>query len=103
VVALGTIQSGSSEAIKYDISPLNYEKSMKVLDLVPVSFTYKASNKKSLGFVSERVREVYPELVEKDVDFLPLNYDGLIAPLLAVVKHLKDKIDRLEAKLGGVA
>lgn len=103
VVAQGTIQSGSSEAIKYDISPLNYEKSMKVLDLVPVSFTYKASNKKSLGFVSERVREVYPELVEKNVDFLPLNYDGLIAPLLAVVKHLKDKIDRLEAKLGGVA
>lgn len=71
--------------------------------------SYTKSGQHEYGFIAQRVLEVMPELVgtfQQPVSMDPedgteayytLNYMGIIAPLLEVVKSLRSRLDALEA------
>jgi hypothetical protein len=53
---------------------------------------------KDLGVIAQEVEEVFPELVHVDHrGYKTVNYLGLIAPLIEVVKELDTRIAALEA------
>ncbi len=89
----------SDRRLKKDIHPL--EGSLdKVLQLDPVSFTYRNSGQKSMGVIAQDLQKIYPELIGTDSkNHLAVNYIGLIAPLIESVQELKKENDDLRTAL----
>lgn len=61
--------------------------------------TYEKDGKKSIGFIAQEVREVYPELVIEDNTedkYLSVNYAQYVAVLQAQIIDLKREIDELK-------
>ena len=71
--------------------------------LKAVSFKYKDKSNLpkgvQLGFIAQEVREILPELVKKEGEFLKLNYHGIIPVLVEALKELNKKVTRLEKEL----
>lgn len=61
--------------------------------------TYEKDGKKSIGFIAQEVRELYPELVIEDNTedkYLSVNYAQYVAVLQAQIIDLKREIDELK-------
>jgi hypothetical protein len=96
----------SSIRYKKDVYPLPLEECYKVLELEPVTFKYKNDIKDivNIGFIAEQALEVderFVYLIEDENDksiLIPetVNYDKLIAPLVAIVRDLSHRISKLE-------
>jgi hypothetical protein len=93
---LGTISS--SARFKDDIKSI--EATDGLLQLNPVSFTYKAEKEKitHYGLIAEEVEKVFPELVVHGSDGLPesVKYHEMPALLLAEIKKLRNEINELK-------
>jgi hypothetical protein len=59
------------------------------------TFTWKDTNKKSIGVSAQNVEEVFPEIVNDNIH-KTVNYNGLIAVLIEAVKQLDDKINSIK-------
>jgi hypothetical protein len=96
---LGTVVS--SRRFKEDIHDLHPHDSRKLYDLRPVEFTYKGSDQKQFGLISEEVEEVMPYLVAYDKESQPVTvrYHELPTLLLKELQRLNDRITALEDKL----
>lgn len=95
LTATGDITAYSDARLKSDIQDLEYRGS-----LTPK--TYIKDGKKSIGFVAQEVRKLYPELVqgeEKEDEYLSLNYGAITAVLAAENKELKKKVESLEDRI----
>lgn len=94
--ASGEVTAHSDRRLKTDIRPLEIRG-----ELNPV--TYVKDGKKSIGFIADEVKEVYPELVvtdeSTDEKYLSLNYAQLTAVLYAEIKELKNQIRELNEKV----
>lgn len=94
----GDITYSSDERVKKDIFPLNSQWNI-VKNIVPVRFTKKATEKKSIGFIAQNVREFAPELVLEDSEgMLSVAYGNMVAILWETVQELQKRIEELEAK-----
>lgn len=90
------------------VSSIRFKENVKdiqdssVLELRPVTFTYKTSEDKSkhYGLIAEEVQEVMPDLVVYDDKNQPMSvkYHELPAILLAEIKKLSKRIELLENK-----
>ncbi len=96
----------SDRRYKKDIQTLDGTDALQsIMRLRPVNYRWK--DKKMLknlqyGLIAQEVRDVLPELVtgrETKTERLGLNYDGLIAPLIASVQELKRSQDRISEAL----
>jgi len=104
-IADGTYYTASDLRLKKDIEPL--ENSLqKVLKLKPSKFFFKdsESSTKSIGFISQDVEKLFPELVsisEEGYKFLSYNEFSVIA-IKAIqeqqeyIQQLEDRLERLE-------
>ena len=88
--------SSSDHTLKTNIQPLvgapqGYDS------LVPVSFDWKDSGKKSYGLIAQDLELIFPELVTTNSDGIKsVNYIPLIAMLLAKVQELTKRVQHLE-------
>ena len=96
----GTFYYQSSDArLKKDVQPLQHALD-DVMKLKPVSFTFKSGGQKSLGVIAQDMETVYPQLVAQKPDGMKaVNYEGLVAPLIAAVQELKQQNDDLRKQL----
>ena len=94
---LGTI--ASTQRLKENIQPMT---DTKILNLKPVTFTFKndSSKSKQFGLIAEEVAKEMPELVTVDADGKPYHVSYHLMPsiLLYEMKKLIKRIEVLEAK-----
>jgi hypothetical protein len=92
----------------YDSSDFRLKKDIKpvanaldnIMNLNPVTFTFKASQAKGIGFIAQDIEKIYPDLVAQNNDgYKAVNYDGLIAPLVSAVQELKHENDELRKEV----
>lgn len=93
LVSNGEITAYSDKRLKTDIQSLNNRGLLN-----PV--TYFKDNKKQIGFIAQEVQEVYPELVNEDINgYLSLNYQQLTTVLSSQINDLYLLIDELKLKI----
>lgn len=93
--------ASSSARYKKDIEPFTKEYSDDVLNLQPVTFTYKDSDIKSFGLIAEEVVEYYPEITPFDHENIPytVNYELLSVLLLDQIKKLREEVENIKTQL----
>lgn len=99
LIVEGSIIVPSDERIKDNIVEISKEKSMNVLGLTPVSFSYINDNTKKMhfGFLAQEVESMFPELVSDiSPEYKAVNYIELIPIMLAKMKQMQDEIDQLK-------
>lgn len=90
--------SYSSRRYKENIVPIG-DPINKIKNLQGVSFAWKSSGQKDIGFIAEDVGRIIPEIVsfeENGIDASSMDYPKLTALLVEAVKAQQDRIDKLE-------
>ena len=89
----------SDRRLKTDIVPL--EGLGVVARLIPVSYRMKADGRPAMGFVAQDVAAEFPDLVATDpaTGIMSVEYDQIIAPLVAAVQELEARVLTLEAEV----
>ncbi|MHB8710493.1 MAG: tail fiber domain-containing protein [Minisyncoccota bacterium] len=98
----GSIFQSSDRGLKTNITPLDASSSLAaIIGLNPVSYTRidQPGGGTNLGFLAQDVEQIFPELVTvtnptplTPGGTLTLNYIGLIAPIVEVVKELAGEV-----------
>ena len=93
--------SYSSRRYKKNIVPIQ-DAINKIKNLQGVSFDWKNSGQKDIGFIAEDVGEIIPEIVsfeENGIDASSMDYPKLTALLVEAVKAQQKRIEKLENML----
>ena len=90
----GSITELSTRRIKTNIKSLNNELST-ISKLNPVSYVRLDDGRKEYGFISEEVREVYPEFVVGE----GISYPKMVSILVSAVKELTDKVEKQQSEI----
>ena len=110
----GTIKAtdlilSSDENLKKDIIPL--ENSLqKILLLAGVKYHWRTEEypkrnfdtKEHMGFIAQRVAEIYPDLVHGVEGNLAVDYTGLIAPIVESIKTQNDDVVHLKREVASL-
>ena len=73
---------------------------IKVLNLVPINYTYAEGDEIRHGFDIKDFKAVFPELIHKDPHLgETITADGLLPILIRCIQELNDDIEFLEARL----
>jgi hypothetical protein len=73
---------------------------IKVLNLVPINYTYGEGDEIRHGFDIKDFKAVFPELIHKDPHLgETIKADGLLPILIRCIQELNDDIEFLEARL----
>ncbi|MCL2369704.1 MAG: tail fiber domain-containing protein [Firmicutes bacterium] len=95
-----TIRSTSDKRLKKEIKDFNTDRSILELDVK--EYKYKDSDKKSIGFIAQELKEVFPELVHGDEkkkdEYLSIEESKLAYLLLIELKKMRKELDELKAK-----
>ena len=72
-----------------------------VTRLIPVAYRMKADGRPAMGFVAQDVAAEFPDLVATDpaTGIMSVEYDQIIAPLVAAVQELEARVLTLEAEV----
>lgn len=92
-VSATTITETSAREKKENIESLDNALD-SVMKLNPVTFNFKESDRKEIGFIADEVNEVYPEFVSDNVD--AVSYSKMVAVLTKSVQELNERLIRLE-------
>ena len=92
----------SSKRYKHNINDLPAGISDKIYDLRPVAFDNNGTNLPDYGLIAEEVDLHLPVLVGKDQEGRPenVNYRHMVSLLIAEMKKLKGRIEKLEEPSG---
>lgn len=91
----GTVQSTSDIRMKDALEEI---ASPSLDGIYAYRYTLRADGIKHYGLIAQEVQRLYPEAVSKDDEgYLALDYNAIVAVLLAKVKELETRIKRLEA------
>jgi hypothetical protein len=75
-------------------------KLIKVLNLVPLEYTYDDPEDVRYGFEVKDFKQVFPALIYKDPDLgETIKSDGLLPILVRCIQELNDDIEFLESRL----
>ena len=101
----GAVVTSSDANLKSNIASLGPVLS-KLLLLNPKRYTIisDSAQKEKIGLLAQEVKEVFPELVNDEGDYMAVNYQGLIPVLINAVNEqsarnasLKNRIDLLRS------
>lgn len=128
VTVTGTFSNPSDEKLKTDIQPLRsvHKKSGttsldKINQLQPKRYQYKKElsdrmqlpQGQQIGFIAQEVQSVFPELVKQNsnpgrekgdqtIDFLGINYLGLVPVNTAGIQELSQENDELKQRIASL-
>ncbi len=95
----GSYSSISDRRYKKDITTIEDNAINKILSLRPVRYLMKedsANSKMHIGFISQEVEQIFPELVATDKDVKMINYTGLIPILTKGIQEQQQQINILQ-------
>ncbi len=106
-VNVGGIANISDKNYKENIEYFQNNHLEKIVLLKPASFTYKNSPviKKSIGVIAQDLLEVYPDLIDINIDqntnqeMHTLNYNSIAVLAIQAIKELNEKITGIEQRL----
>jgi len=87
----------SDETLKTNVVKIaNATEIVKKID--GFEFDWVDNGKKSAGIIAQKLEEILPHLVDTNIDtgIKSVNYAGLTAYLIEIVKELSDRLDKLE-------
>jgi hypothetical protein len=90
----GSISELSTRRIKTNIQSMTNQL-YTVNQLNPVSYVRLDDNRKEYGFISEEVKEVYPEFVVGE----GINYPKMVSVLVSAVKELTQKVEKQQIEI----
>jgi len=99
-IAAGEVTAFSDRRLKENIT--TYSKGLEIIEgLKPVTYSMKndSSNTMHLGLIAQDVAEIEPLLIQKNQDYLSLNYQKLTISLINAVNELSAKVKELELQL----
>jgi hypothetical protein len=100
----------SSDGSYYNISDSRFKKEIvnvpdntlkKIMALRPVKYLMKeeaAGSKNHIGFISQEVEKIYPEIVQESKGTLAMNYSGLIPVLTKGMQEQQQQIEALQSE-----
>lgn len=104
-ILAGTLTQSSDLRLKKNIQPIN-NALHKINQIRGVYFNWKDENhsqNKQIGFVSQEIEEVFPELIETDArGFKSVAYANMSAILVEALKEQNLKIQDLERELSEI-
>ncbi len=92
--------TASDERLKKNIH--NLDRGLKtVLNLSPKYYQYKdvKNDKISIGLIAQEVKEVMPEVVSSNGEYLGINYDGLTVLVIQAIKEQQVLISSLQSQI----
>lgn len=99
----GTITAIDFNSLSDISKKINVSKIGNVIEIIKningVKFDWKDTNEPSLGVIAQEVERVLPEIVSKGKT-KTVNYNGIIAVLIEVVKEQQIEIENLKKHLG---
>ncbi len=102
----GNVTAYSDRRLKKDITPIANARQRFMANVRGVEYTRIDTNAREMGVVAQDVQKGFDVLVhetKKDADsaetVLSVNYNGLIAPMIEVVREHDDEIERLKQQL----
>lgn len=69
----------------------------KLLQIQGVTFNWKEGNRADVGVIAQDVQKVFPQLVRQDKQYLRVDYEKLVGPLIESVREMDARIKQLEA------
>ena len=89
----------SDENLKENIETIDQSDGIRIVrQLRPVSYSWKESGLDAMGVIAQEIEEVMPMAVSTGEDGLKsVDYVQMIAPLLAAVQQLDERVSALEA------
>ena len=82
--------------LKTDVLPIT-NATQKLLQIQGVTFNWKEGNRADVGVIAQDVQKVYPQLVRQDKQYLRVDYEKLVGPLIESVREMDARIKQLEA------
>lgn len=86
----------SDATLKTDVLPIT-DATQKLLQIQGVTFNWKEGNRADVGVIAQDVQKVYPQLVRQDKQYLRVDYEKLVGPLIESVREMDARIKQLEA------
>lgn len=89
----------SDRRLKNDIAPLANGAEL-IMQLRPVSYTWRTNKSKSMGFIAQDIEQVIPEAVaESQIGFKSVDYDLLAAPIVAMLQSQQEQLQAQDAEI----
>jgi hypothetical protein len=89
----------SDVRMKKNINPISEQALLKIMQLKPVNYLMKEeadNSKKHIGFISQDVEKLYPEVVQETNGIKTMNYSGLIPILTKGIQEQQQQIEILQ-------
>jgi len=100
-LALGKSLPSSDERLKKNIHTIT-NPIEKVTALRGVTFEYKESGQKQIGFIAQEVEKIIPELVGENPDgYKGVQYQNVVGLLVEAIKEQQKQIDELKRQING--
>jgi hypothetical protein len=94
-----TYKMKTSKKIEYDLSSIKDPERRKAAESEMALYDPNATNDR-YGFIAQKVKEVYPELVDQDKEgYMNVDYIGLIPVLVEAIKEQQLQIKNLSAQI----
>ena len=94
-----TYKMNKTKKIEYDLSSIKDPEQRKAAESEMALYDPNAINDR-YGFIAQKVKEVYPELVDQDKEgYLNVDYIGLIPVLVEAIKDQQAQIKNLSAQI----
>lgn len=94
-----TYKMNKTKKIEYDLSSIKDPERRKAAEAEMALYDPNAKNER-YGFIAQKVKEVYPELVDQDKEgYMNVDYIGLIPVLVEAIKEQQAQIKTLSAQI----
>jgi hypothetical protein len=93
----GNWTSTSDSTKKRDIQNISYGLP-EVMKLRPVSYLWKGTDKKDIGFLAQEVKHILPEIVYGEEGHMTLSYGQITPVLVKAIQEQQHMIDSLKAE-----
>jgi hypothetical protein len=101
ILASDNITAYSDERLKDQIATI--ESALEIVkQLRGVRYRSKQTGKPGVGVVAQEVRELLPEVVEENGEYLSVAYGNIIGVLIQAIKEQQEKIETLENKVNSL-
>ena len=101
-VVSGDLNDTSDIALKKDIESISTSCIDNIKQLNPVTFKWKDTSRKDIGFIAQEVEDILPDLVNGEDGEKSINTIGLVSQLTKALQEAITKIETLEARVAAL-
>ena len=101
-VVSGDLNDTSDIALKKDIESISTSCIDNIKQLNPVTFKWKDTSRKDIGFIAQEVEDILPDLVNGEDGEKSINTIGLVSQLTKALQEAITEIETLKTKIAAL-